>query len=74
MVFCNDENRLYLFGGNDGEGLQGDFWRFDVESNEWTLLGRESPSNGAIPSAREGHRMAIDQKNRVIYLFGRKEG
>ena len=57
--------RLVLFGGRDGAGIPlGDTWLYDVEAETWTAV------EGAGPSPRFGHAIAVDQEAHRLYLFG----
>ena len=57
--------RLVLFGGRDGDGLPlGDTWLFDMAAETWTAL------DAGGPSPRFGHAVAVDEDERVLYLFG----
>ncbi|GJJ09848.1 hypothetical protein Clacol_004072 [Clathrus columnatus] len=56
--------RIYIFGGTDGQFHYNDTWVFDVISRTW----RELNCIGYIPVSREGHAAAIVDD--VMYVFG----
>lgn len=60
-------NKLYLFGGTDGDYHYNDSWSFDVATGAWTEL----ECIGYIPIPREGHAAAIVDD--VIYVFGGRD-
>ncbi|TDL30173.1 galactose oxidase [Rickenella mellea] len=57
-------DRIFMFGGTDGQYHYNDTWAFDVNTRQWTEL----KCIGYIPSPREGHAAAIVDD--VIYVFG----
>jgi hypothetical protein len=59
-------DRLLLFGGLTGAGLNGDTWHFDEDSNAWT---QRTPA-GSPPSARHAASMAYDASSVRFVLFG----
>jgi chromosome segregation ATPase/N-acetylneuraminic acid mutarotase len=61
------ENKLYLFGGTDGDYHYNDSWSFDLATGAWTEL----ECIGYIPIPREGHAAAI--VNGVVYVFGGRD-
>ena len=44
-------NKLYMFGGNDGERALDELWSFDVEKEKWEYI----ETFGEQPSRRWGH-------------------
>ena len=70
MVLDNNNNRLYLLGGWDGEKNLDDFWCFDITSSKWILISMNCQEQGG-PSPLSCHRMVYDNTTNVIYLFGR---
>jgi hypothetical protein len=66
-ILLAHENKLYLFGGTDGNYHYNDTWSFDLSTGEWTELS----CIGYIPSPREGHAAAIVDD--VIYVFGGRD-
>jgi hypothetical protein len=60
-----ETGQLILFGGRDSAGAPfGDTWVYAVEQNAWKRV------EGAAPSPRFGHAVAVDAANRALYLFG----
>ncbi|KAH7126888.1 hypothetical protein B0J11DRAFT_526702 [Dendryphion nanum] len=62
VVTWND--KLYLFGGTDGNVWFNDVWTYDPRTNSWSELD----CIGYIPVAREGHSAAL--VNDTMYIFG----
>ncbi|KAI0192780.1 hypothetical protein F4808DRAFT_364150 [Astrocystis sublimbata] len=62
MITYND--RMYLFGGTNGQVWFNDVWCYDPPSNSWSQLD----CIGYIPSPREGHSAALIDD--VMYIFG----
>ncbi|KAF2146359.1 uncharacterized protein K452DRAFT_109567 [Aplosporella prunicola CBS 121167] len=64
------QDKLFLFGGTDGQTWFSDVWCYDPKANRW----EEIDCIGYIPIAREGHAAAI--VNDTMYVFGgrTKEG
>ncbi|KAL1412939.1 hypothetical protein Q8F55_000688 [Vanrija albida] len=60
-------NKLYLFGGTDGDYHYNDSWSFDITTGAWSEL----ECIGYIPIPREGHAAAIVDD--VIYVFGGRD-
>ncbi|KAI0447267.1 hypothetical protein F4803DRAFT_363680 [Xylaria telfairii] len=62
MITYND--KMYLFGGTNGQLWFNDVWCYDPPANTWTQLD----CIGYIPSPREGHSAALIDD--VMYIFG----
>ncbi|KAI0487311.1 hypothetical protein F4859DRAFT_501810 [Xylaria cf. heliscus] len=62
MITYND--KMYLFGGTNGQLWFNDVWCYDPPTNAWTQLD----CIGYIPSPREGHSSALIDD--VMYIFG----
>lgn len=64
---------LYLFGGWNGKEELCDFWRYNLESQNWHQLEDASTASapGTCPDARSCHQMAVDPLKGDIYLIGR---
>lgn len=60
-------DKLYLFGGTDGDYHYNDSWSFDMATGAWTEL----ECIGYIPIPREGHAAAIVDD--VVYVFGGRD-
>ncbi|CAG8551116.1 19010_t:CDS:10 [Rhizophagus irregularis] len=63
-VSCVYENKIYIFGGSDGDTYYNDTWCYDIQENVWTELS----CIGYIPTPREYHGATI--VNDVMYIFG----
>ncbi|KAG9002625.1 Negative regulator of mitotic exit [Tulasnella sp. JGI-2019a] len=63
-VCANYGDKIYMFGGRDGQYHYNDTWAFDVPTRTW----KELSCTGFIPVPREGHKAAIVDD--VIYIFG----
>ncbi|CAG8553054.1 6268_t:CDS:10, partial [Acaulospora morrowiae] len=59
---CND--KIYIFGGSNGDIFYNDTWCYDIPSNTWTRL----QCTGYIPVPRHEHG-AINVDD-MIYIFG----
>ncbi|KAG7450113.1 uncharacterized protein BT62DRAFT_961698 [Guyanagaster necrorhizus] len=57
-------DRIFIFGGTDGQYHYNDTWTFDLSTKSWSELS----CIGYIPSPREGHAAALVDD--VIYIFG----
>jgi len=58
------EDKIYLFGGTDGQYHYNDVWVFHIEQHRWT----EAACVGYIPAPREGHTAAL--LDGFMYVFG----
>lgn len=58
------QDRLYLFGGTDGNYHYNDTWCFDFATRTWTEL----KCIGYIPAPREGHAACLIDD--IMYIFG----
>ncbi|WWC88764.1 uncharacterized protein L201_003677 [Kwoniella dendrophila CBS 6074] len=67
ILVAGNNNKLYLFGGTDGNYHYNDTWSFDVNTGAWTELS----CIGYIPLPREGHAAAIVDD--TIYVFGGRD-
>ena len=56
--------KLYLFGGTNGQQWFNDVWTFDPRANKWA----QEDCIGYIPAPREGHAAAL--VGDVMYIFG----
>ncbi|KLO08605.1 galactose oxidase [Schizopora paradoxa] len=63
-VSVSDGDKIYIFGGTDGQYHYNDTWMFCTSTRTWTELS----CIGYIPSAREGHAAAA--ANGRMYIFG----
>ncbi|KAI1749290.1 hypothetical protein F4782DRAFT_311224 [Xylaria castorea] len=62
MITYND--KMFLFGGTNGQLWFNDVWCYDPPTNTWAQLD----CIGYIPSPREGHSAALIDD--VMYIFG----
>src|SRR3990167_1205143 len=46
MCIDSDEGSIYLFGGWNGRNDLGDFWKYDIKNNLWTLLSSNTKDDG----------------------------
>lgn len=58
------QDRMYLFGGTDGNYHYNDTWCFDLNTLTWTEL----KCIGYIPAPREGHAACLIDD--IMYVFG----
>jgi len=68
LDYKNDQ--VYVFGGWNGVQDMADFWRFDINQGQWTLLSQDTSAMGG-PTPRSCHKMCIDCKRGKIYTLGR---
>ncbi|CEH15721.1 Kelch repeat-containing proteins [Ceraceosorus bombacis] len=58
------KDRIYIFGGTDGQYHYNDTWAYDITTNTWEELS----CIGYIPVPREGHATCLVDD--VMYIFG----
>ncbi|KAI9316219.1 hypothetical protein BX666DRAFT_2043070 [Dichotomocladium elegans] len=58
------DNKLYIFGGTDGDHLYNDIWSFDLQTRLWAQV----PAVGYIPVPRTNFSSAL--VDGVLYIFG----
>ncbi len=58
------KDKIYIFGGTDGQYHYNDTWSYDVTTNTWSELS----CIGYIPVPREGHSTCLVDD--VMYIFG----
>ncbi|CAG8499846.1 6197_t:CDS:2 [Dentiscutata heterogama] len=63
-ISCAYENKIYMFGGMDGDRCYNDMWCYDINDNTWSQLS----CNGLIPFPRKYHGATI--VDGIIYIFG----
>jgi N-acetylneuraminic acid mutarotase len=68
MVYDPGTDKVILFGGWDDfvSAEIDETWAYDPQANTWANL---APA-GDIPSARDGHKMVLDESSGQILLFG----
>ncbi|KRX04088.1 hypothetical protein PPERSA_08303 [Pseudocohnilembus persalinus] len=59
-----NNDKVYLFGGNDNQRKFNDLWEFDLTVNAW----RQLPKQGDIPEERKGHSLQFYKG--YLFLFG----
>eukprot|EP00730_Choanoeca_flexa_P008550 TRINITY_DN12503_c1_g2_i1.p1 TRINITY_DN12503_c1_g2~~TRINITY_DN12503_c1_g2_i1.p1 ORF type:complete len:727 (+),score=124.24 TRINITY_DN12503_c1_g2_i1:111-2291(+) len=60
---------VYLVGGWNGEEDLGDFWRYCLTTERWTLLSDNMAEQGG-PKARSCHAVCYNQTAKQIYVLG----
>ncbi len=65
MTYDSTNNKIVLFGGNDGPTRFQDTWVYNIAGNIWTQMNPATK-----PSARYNHAMVYDSTNNKIVLFG----
>lgn len=58
------KDKIYIFGGTDGQYHYNDTWCYDITTNVW----KELSCIGYIPVPREGHAACLVDD--VMYIFG----
>lgn len=56
LIVDTNENRIYLFGGWDGDRDLSDLWYYDIKLNSWTLIHDKAEFHGG-PSPRSCHKV-----------------
>jgi hypothetical protein len=65
IAFDREHEQIVLFGGTDNSGVTlGDTWIYDVTTGVWTW------QDVSGPCTRHSHRMAYDETNQRVVLFG----
>ncbi|CAG8759978.1 8625_t:CDS:2, partial [Dentiscutata erythropus] len=63
-ISCAYEDKIYMFGGMDGDRCYNDMWCYDINDNTWSQLS----CIGLIPFPRKYHGATI--VDGIIYIFG----
>ncbi|CAG8461243.1 14775_t:CDS:10 [Cetraspora pellucida] len=63
-ILCAHNNKIYMFGGMDGDRCYNDMWCYDLHNNTWSQLS----CAGFIPFPRKYHSATI--VDGIIYVFG----
>jgi hypothetical protein len=66
LVYDQTDQRLFLFGGMNGDGYLGDLWEYDMTLQIWTQL--QVP--GESPSPRSEHAMGYDPLENRLIVYG----
>ncbi|KAK2151233.1 hypothetical protein LSH36_371g00004 [Paralvinella palmiformis] len=61
---------LYLYGGWDGNEDLADLWQYQIPSQQWTCLSKNTQQEGG-PCARSCHKMCLDHERKQIFTLGR---
>ncbi|KAF7996641.1 hypothetical protein HCN44_002287 [Aphidius gifuensis] len=75
MAFDQDRKQLFTIGKyldtqyRNVDNLKCDFYVYDIEKNQWTLISNDTYSVGGPPLIFD-HQMCIDHDKRMIYVFG----
>lgn len=77
------QNNVWLYGGENANGLMGDFWVYNSTVSMWTFLGGSKTANAAsvfgdqgvpaesnFPGSRNYLSMAQSRIDGTIYIFG----
>jgi muskelin len=69
-AMCIDEaaDRIYLYGGWDGERSLDDFWVYSIAEGQWRIVPRHK--DAIWPSRRSCHKMVFDAVTGRIFLLG----
>ncbi|XP_043287689.1 muskelin isoform X2 [Venturia canescens] len=70
MVLDPAAEVLYLFGGWDGNQDLADLWAYNISTEKWTLICKDTEEAGG-PSARSCHKMCLDPERRQLFTLGR---
>ncbi|CAG8465178.1 12907_t:CDS:10 [Acaulospora colombiana] len=68
--FFPKAGHIYLLGGWDGSRDLSDFWVYDVNGNNWTLISTDTREQGG-PSPRSNHKICLDPSTKWLYVLGR---
>jgi len=61
---------LSSFGGGPEENNRNDLWKYEILSDEWTLLITNDPYNINQPSVRYQAKFDYNRKHNVILMYG----
>ena len=67
-VMWSNGDTIYLFGGRSDSKTFGDFWSYDITSNQWTKSNKT-----VVPEARWGSAFVVNRNMEVILLGGQKQ-
>lgn len=70
IIYDNQKDAIYLFGGLSVAKYFNDVWKFDISSSTWTKL----PDGSTKPSARVNSDMVYDKVNNNLYIYGGFDG
>jgi muskelin len=71
MCIDTTNEKIYLFGGWDGQKNLDDLWVFDIKSEQWKMLDSNTQPESSRPGPRACHKMAFDSATGDLYLFGK---
>ncbi|KDR67554.1 hypothetical protein GALMADRAFT_258218 [Galerina marginata CBS 339.88] len=72
-AMCMDpiNEKIYIFGGWNGEKSLDDFWVYSVKEDKWRVLSHSTTQEQNAPGARSCHKMVFDIRTGSIYVLGR---
>ncbi|KAI9320053.1 muskelin [Dichotomocladium elegans] len=70
MCIDPDEEKIYLFGGWNGEHDLADLWCYSIRQEHWELLSTNTENQGG-PSPRSCHKICFDPETRSIFVLGK---
>jgi hypothetical protein len=69
-ALCSDgAGRAWLYGGNNGGTVLGDFWRFTSAAGTWSYVPPGGPGSSLV-MPREKCTLAYDRRRARVVLFG----
>jgi cysteine-rich repeat protein len=70
IAYDATRGKVVLFGGLNDDGLDGETWEYDGQTQSWTQVPVASPN---APLPRSSHSMAYDAALGKVVLFGESE-
>ena len=67
-VIWSDQENIYIFGGRSDSKTFGDFWMYDIISNQWT-----KSNETVVPEARWGSAFAVNRNMEILLFGGQKQ-
>ena len=71
LVLDEDNNILYLFGGNDNISDLNDLWSYNLLIKKWELLSENNP-NSNIPPQISFPKMVFIKESKQLLIIGKK--
>ncbi|PIO30504.1 hypothetical protein AB205_0017180 [Aquarana catesbeiana] len=75
MCIDTQRRQIYTLGRyldssvRNSKSLKSDFYRYDIDTNTWTLLSEDTSADGG-PKLVFDHQMCMDSEKHMIYTFG----
>ncbi|XP_062055249.1 muskelin isoform X2 [Lepus europaeus] len=75
MCIDTQRRQIYTLGRyldssvRNSKSLKSDFYRYDIDTNTWTLLSEDTAADGG-PKLVFDHQMCMDSEKHMIYTFG----